>query len=111
MASVAATPGKALWNRNFGLYFVARQVSMLTDSMLPIAISVTLLGLGYSAGVVGLVLASWMAPFALLVLFGGVLADRFHPRPIMVGADIVRFGVQAALFGALISGADVPLWG
>jgi len=102
--------GDGLWNRNFGLYFVGRQVSTLGDSIAPIAMSVTLLGLGYGAGTVGLVLASRTAPFALLVLFGGVLADRFHPRPIMIGADAVRAVVNILYFAVLVSGRHMPLW-
>ena len=49
----------------------------------------------------GLALAAWMAPFAVLILFGGVFADRFTPRRMMIGADTVRVvtqGAGAALF-------------
>jgi MFS family permease len=101
---------RVLWSRNFGLYFVGRQASMLGDSILPIAMSVTLLGLGYGAGTVGVVLAARMAPLALLVLFGGVLADRFHPRPIMIGADAVRAAIHVVYCLVLVSGGDLPLW-
>ncbi|GAA3416869.1 MFS transporter [Streptosporangium vulgare] len=58
-------------------------------------------GLGYGSTGVGLALAAWMAPFAVLILFGGVFADRFTPRRMMIGADTVRVlsqGTAAALF-------------
>lgn len=38
----------------------------------------------------GLVLAAGALPRALLMLFGGVLADRYGPRRVLVGSDLVR---------------------
>lgn len=75
--SVGAQP--PLWTRNFTLYFTARIASMLGDAMLPVALSVAMLTLGYGVSAVGFALGAWMAAFAVFVVFGGVLADRFHP--------------------------------
>lgn len=50
-----------------------------------------------------------MAPIALLVLFGGVLADKFTPQVMMVGADVVRMVAMLAL-AALLVGGDARLW-
>lgn len=38
-----------------------------------------MLGAYHGASGVGYALAAWMTPIVLLVLFGGVLADRFTP--------------------------------
>ncbi|WP_282204326.1 MFS transporter [Kitasatospora fiedleri] len=45
----------------------------------------------------------------LLVLFGGVLADRFTPQLMMVGADAVRMLAMLAL-ALLLATTDVTLW-
>ncbi|MGS2642614.1 MFS transporter [Streptosporangium sp. LJ11] len=91
----------AVWTRSFLLFFTARSVSMLGAAMVPFATAVGVGGLGYGSTGVGLALAAWMAPFAVLILFGGVFADRFTPRRMMIGADTVRVvsqGAAAALF-------------
>lgn len=97
-----------LWTRDFTLYFGARAVSLLGDSMLPVAAA---LGVGAIYGVsgVGYVLSLWTAPFVLFVLFGGVFADRIGARAMMVGADVVRFGTQGTVGVAFFVGTP-PLW-
>lgn len=98
-----------LWTRDLGYYATARLVSLFGDAMLPIGLMSAVLALGYGATGAGLVLAAEMLPFALLVLFGGVLADRFTPRPMMVGADVVRLGLQVFTGVALLVGHPA-LW-
>jgi MFS family permease len=43
----------------------------------------------------GVVLGAEMLPQALLVLLGGVLADRYDPRRLLVAGDRVCAAVQA----------------
>ncbi|MGW9372096.1 MFS transporter [Streptomyces xanthophaeus] len=93
----------------FPLFFTARSTSLLADGMLMVSLTAAVLGAGYGAAGVGYALAAWMAPIVLLVLFGGVLADRFTPQVMMVGADAVRMVAMLAL-AALLVGSDVRLW-
>ncbi|MFG2748974.1 MFS transporter [Streptomyces xanthophaeus] len=93
----------------FRLFFTARSTSLLADGMLMVSLTTAVLGAGYGAAGVGYALAAWMAPIVLLVLFGGVLADRFTPQVMMVGADAVRMVAMLAL-AALLVGSDVRLW-
>ncbi|MFJ2702553.1 MFS transporter [Streptomyces sp. NPDC087428] len=55
-----------------------------------------------SASQTGLVLAVGSIPRALLLLGGGVLADRFGPRRVVVVSDTVRCLVILGLAGALL---------
>lgn len=59
---------------------------------------------------VGVVMAAGAVPRALLLLGGGVLADRFGPRPVLLGSDAVRcvvvLGAAAVL---LLSGPSLGL--
>jgi len=87
-----------LWARDFSLYFTARSISALGDALMPVATALAVGGL-YGVTGVGVTLAVWTAPFVALVLFGGVLSDRFGARRMMIGADVVRIishGVMAA---------------
>jgi MFS family permease len=92
-----------LWTRNFSLYFLARAVSIFGDAMLVVAAALAVGGIYGTTGV-GLVLAGWMVPFLGVILFGGVLADRFSARPLMVGADVVRLVAQGTVAAAFFLG-------
>jgi MFS family permease len=98
-----------LWSANFKLFFTARSVAMLGDTMLPVALSAGLLSYGYSAGDIGLVMAASTACFAGFVVFGGVFADRFDARALMIGADLVRVCSQSTA-AVLFVTHQVRLW-
>lgn len=103
------TAAPSLWTTNFRLYFGARTGSLLGDAMLPVALSVGVLDAGYGTSGVGYSLGAWMAALALCMLFGGVLADRFTPRRMMVLADLLRLGLQGGLAVAFALGTP-SLW-
>ncbi|RAJ40128.1 putative MFS family arabinose efflux permease [Kitasatospora sp. SolWspMP-SS2h] len=96
-------------SHRFRMLFVARSSSLLADGMLMVSLTAAVLRTGYGESGVGYALAAWMAPIVLLVLFGGVLADRFTPQLMMVGADAVRMLAMLAL-ALLLATTDVSLW-
>ncbi|MFG2887019.1 MFS transporter [Streptomyces sp. NPDC048297] len=91
------------------MFFVARAVARLGDTILPVALAAGLLEHGYGAGAVGLAMASTAAAFAGLVVLGGVIADRFSTRRLMIGADLVRLVTQSLAAGLFFAG-HVVLW-
>ncbi|MFC1435469.1 MFS transporter [Streptacidiphilus sp. N1-3] len=97
-----------LWDRRFTLYFTARTVSLVGDAMMPVAAALAVGGL-YGISGVGFVLGTWTGTFVLLVLFGGVLADRLGARRMMVGADLARVLTQGVLAAAFFAGPP-PFW-
>ncbi|MET8610412.1 MFS transporter [Streptomyces misionensis] len=99
----------SLWSRDFGLFFAARAAARLGDTMLPVALAAGLLEHGYGAGAVGLAMAASTASFAGLVVFGGVIADRFSTRRLMIGADLVRVVTQS-LAAVMFFTGHVLLW-
>lgn len=103
-----ATARAPLWDRRFTLYFIARAVSLLGDAMMPVAAALAV-GPLYGISGVGFVLGTWTGTFVLLVLFGGVFADRVGARRMMVGADLVRVVTQGVLAAAFFSGTP-PFW-
>ncbi|MEU8528932.1 MFS transporter [Streptomyces sp. NPDC048629] len=98
-----------LWNRNFRLFFVARAVAVLGEGMVPVGLAAGLLGDGRPDSSVGYALGAWIGTFAALVLFGGVLADRFTARRMMIIADLLRLPGAAVLAVAFTVGSP-PLW-
>ncbi|MFD3925434.1 MFS transporter [Streptomyces sp. NPDC058614] len=102
------TARSQLWDRRFTLYFTSRAVSLVGDAMMPVA---TALAVGplYGISGVGFVLGIWTGTFVLLVLFGGVFADRIGARRMMVGADLVRVLTQGVLAAAFFAGPP-PFW-
>ncbi|MFE5021820.1 MFS transporter [Streptomyces sp. NPDC056656] len=102
-------PRAGIWSRDFGLFFSARAVAKLGDTMLPVALAAGLLQHGYGAGAVGLAMAASVACFAGLVIFGGVFADRFSTRLLMIGADVTRLVAQSLAAVMFFSG-HVVLW-
>ncbi|MFI7336428.1 MFS transporter [Streptomyces sp. NPDC050085] len=101
--------GHSIWSRDFGLFFTARAVAKLGDTMLPVALAAGLLQYGYGAGAVGLAMAASVGCFAGLVIFGGVFADRFSTRLLMIGADVTRL-VSQSLAAVMFFTGHVVLW-
>lgn len=104
----APTAGPSLWDRRFTLYFIARAVSLVGDAMMPVAAALAV-GPLYGISGVGFVLGTWTGTFVLLVLFGGVFADRVGARRMMVAADLVRVVTQGVLAAAFFAGTP-PFW-
>ncbi|MER5865827.1 MFS transporter [Kitasatospora sp. NPDC002040] len=103
----AGTP--AIWSRNFRYYFTARGAGLLGDAMLPVAVTAGLVSAHHDASTVGFALAFLFGPFAGLVLFGGVLADRFTARRMMIGADLLNLTTRVLLAVLFFRGID-QLW-
>ncbi|WP_428492605.1 MFS transporter [Rhodopila sp.] len=93
-----------LQDRNFLLFFSAFSVSTLGTATIPVAITFALLGSGYPASAVGLVIGAQTAPIVLLMLAGGVVGDRWARRHLMIAADLLRCCTQATLATLLATG-------
>ncbi|RNG31626.1 MFS transporter [Streptomyces botrytidirepellens] len=98
-----------LWTADFLLFLTARTISLLGDAMLPVAITAAVIRAGYGTSGVGYALAALVAPFAALIIFGGVLSDRFGARRLMVVSDTVRLCFQAVLALLFLLGTP-QLW-
>lgn len=92
---------------------VLRWLTAYTASLL--GDSVYFVALGFAAAKVappaqvGLVMAAGAVPRAVLMLGGGVVADRFGPRLVVIGSDTVRCALILAAAGTLAL-ATPGLW-
>src|SRR3954447_15907410 len=100
---------QVLREREFRLVYGAQVVSLLGDGIIPVALAFAVLDLTDSATDLGLVLAARTLPMIGCLLAGGVVADRFSRRRVMIAADLVRFVSQAAL-GILLVTGSAELW-
>ncbi len=77
--------------------------------MSSIALTFAVLDAGHTAADLGFVFAAAVVPQVLVMLGGGVLADRLGRRPVMLVTDASRLAVQGTLAGALFLGSP-PVW-
>ena len=86
-----------LRQRDFRLLFIGQAASGAGDAPAMLAITFFVLEIGGSATALGCVLAARFVPLTGLLLLGGVLADRFPRRELMIASDLARAATQAVL--------------
>lgn len=93
----------------FRRLFAGRVLASLAAGAAPILLAFAVLDVRASASVLGLVLAARSVPQIVLVLLGGVLADRFARHRIALVSLLVATVTQATV-AALILGGSVQVW-
>ena len=94
--------------RQFRLLFAGELVSLLGTAVAPVALAFAVLDLTGSATDLGYVLAAGWLPQILFILVGGVLGDRLPRTLVMVGANLLSAGAQAAAAVLLLAGHAQP---
>ncbi|MGW3171162.1 MFS transporter [Streptomyces sp. NPDC001153] len=89
-------------------WLAAYTSSMLGDSVYYLALSWAAVRAGTPAQA-GLVMSASALPRAVLMLGGGVIADRFGPRRVVIGSDAVRCAAVLAV-AALLFLTSPGLW-
>src|SRR5436305_3915594 len=105
-------PGRglgALRHRNYRLYFVGQLISTIGTWMQSVAMPWLALTLTHDAFHVGLVLALQFTPMLFGAQFGGLLADRFPKRRILLITQLT-FILPALLLWFLTSQHLVQYW-
>ena len=92
-----------LRERSFARYLAAVTISALGSGMAMVALAFAVLGFG-GATDLGIVLLAREVPIVILLLLGGVFADRIPRRTILVGSDLVKGAAQVATAILLFSG-------
>jgi MFS family permease len=82
---------------------------MLGSAVAPIALAFGVLDLTGSKSDLGLVLAAQWVPQLVLILLGGVFADRLPRHLVMVGANAVAAAAQGTIAALLLTG-HAKLW-
>jgi hypothetical protein len=97
-----------LHERSFARYLAAVTVSTLGSGMAMVALAFAVLGFG-SATDLGIVLLAREIPIVVLLLLGGVFADRVPRRTILVGSDLVK-GAAQVVTAILLFSHTADVW-
>ena len=95
--------------RNYQLLFTARLASLIGDGFATVSVAFAVLQMTGSATSLGWVLAARTLPYVVLVLGGGVWADRLSRRKVMIASDVACLTSQGALAALLLTGGGA-LW-
>jgi MFS family permease len=101
-------PGSLFSYRDFRLVFLSSAIFVVGSSAFPIALAVSILDEGGDATDLGLILAARVLSGTVLMLAGGVWADRLPRKWVMIGADSFRGAL--ALILVIVSATHMPLW-
>src|SRR5215475_1903143 len=96
-------PG-VLQDRNFRLLWIGQATSAFGSSLVPVALAFAVIDLTGSPGQLGLVLSAGLVSRLCLLLVGGVVADRFPRRHVMVVSDVLRAATQGVVAALLLTG-------
>ena len=88
---------RSLRNRNYRLFWSGQFVSLAGTWMQDLALSWLVLSLTNSPAALGLTIAIRFLPSLFFSLYGGVLADRFRKRRLMIYCEAGQLGVALVL--------------
>lgn len=100
---------RPLRQRNFAWYFTSRFVNTLGTMMANIALTFAVLDITDSAAALGQVLAAHTIPMIVLLLWGGVISDRF-PRELVIQLSNVASAITQGLIAFLVLTGSAELW-
>jgi MFS family permease len=99
----------AFEERDFRLLCLGQATSALGSSLVPVALAFAVIGLTGSKTALGAVLSVGLVSRVMLLLLGGVVADRLPRQRVMLAADALRAVTQGLVAVLLISG-HARLW-
>src|SRR6185295_645609 len=100
---------RSIENRNYRLYFVGQTVSLLGSWLQSVAQAWLVYRLTASPVHLGLVAFIGQAPLLVLSPIGGLVADRFPRRWVVVGTQTSSM-LLAFILAVLTIGGNVRLW-
>ena len=98
-----------LRQRDFALLWAGMLVSLLGDGIYLVAVAFAVLSISNDPAALSLVGLAFSIGLVAFVLAGGVLADRYDKRRLMIAADAARM-VAVAAVGALALADVLELW-
>lgn len=98
-----------LHNRDFAWYFASRLVNTFGNMMATVALAFAVLDISDSPSALGQVLAAHTIPMIALLLYGGVIADRF-PRTLVLQASNVASALSQGAIALLVLTGHAEIW-
>ena len=100
----------ALRSRDFRLFFTGQAISLIGSAAFTVALGWRTYTLTGEASFLGFVLGLQAVAIVATLLVGGVLADRYDRRRLMIASDLGRFAAVAALAALDASGHLTLAW-
>jgi MFS family permease len=100
---------RPLRERDFALLFTGITVSLVGDGIYLVAIAWQVYDISNVPTALSLVGFAWTLPMVLFLLVGGVLADRFERRRLLIASDVTR-GLAIAGIGVISLTGAIELW-
>lgn len=100
---------RVLRHHNFRFLFLGQAASVLGDRVVVVALALYITQRTGSPTDLGLVLGAQTITLVVLLLFGGVWADRLPRQRIIVATDLTRAALHG-LLAALIFAGSVTIW-
>ena len=100
---------RALRGYNYRLFWVGQFFSLTGNWIQRTGLSWLVLDITGSPFALGMVTMLQFLPISLFALFGGVLADRFPKRQVLIGTQ-TAVGIQSAVLAVLVTSGSVELW-
>ena len=98
-----------LRERSFAFYYASRVVNLAGASMASVALAFAVLAITDDPAALGYVLAAHTVPMVVLLLWGGVIADRFPRNVVLQVSNLTSAASQGLLAGLVITGS-AELW-
>lgn len=95
-----------LAHRPFRLLWLGQTASTIGDQLVTVTLALYVIDRFGRASDLGLVLAAYTVPLVVLVLVGGVWADRLPRRAVMIATDLVRASCHVVLAVLILTGTD-----
>lgn len=95
--------------RGFRILWAGMTISLVGDGVTLVAIAWQVYQLSDVPTALGITMMAMSIPQILLLLFGGMVSDRFERRRVMIGADAIR-GVALMAIGALSVTGMLEIW-
>jgi len=100
---------RVLRHRNFRYLFLSQAASVVGDRLVVVALALFITARTRSPTDLSLVLGAATVPLVMLLLFGGVWADRLPRQRIMLVTDVLRAALHGTLATLILTG-EVRLW-
>src|SRR5664280_2088131 len=104
--------GRALKHRNFRLFFFGQLISVTGTWMQSVALGwllVTMVGSNQAIVLLGLLGVVQSLPVLALGLFGGIIADVWPKRYLVIGTQTAA-GILALTLGVLVYSGEIRIW-
>ena len=104
MTTESPSRNTRLLTGSFVWFYLGRTIDLAGGSMTPVVLTLAILMTSSSITDAGIVAAATMAPMLVLLVLGGVVADRGNRRTVLIATNVLSAAVRAGMGLMLFTG-------